>query len=245
MAMRPAGFIQHRRHDRGFTIIETVIALLIAGAAGLAFVSSAIYSQRQAQINRDHMYGMMLVNTVAAQVMAADWDRLGDPAAAAGTLENALLNGFTRQGDRFVNNVSPNFTMAITYTGWGAVDSSQPTGLTSAATPGRRAWATNEWAGQYVQIYEGLGRNSMMRIRSNTANTLTVSADLTVAGRTGALTPWPITLDNTSRYAINNGKTVQIAVSWNTSNTRINVEGADYRRIERTVFVPRPVVTNN
>jgi Tfp pilus assembly protein PilV len=228
----------------GFTLVETVFAVLIAGIAALAFVSASIYVNRQAQINRDHMYGMMIANTVAAQVMAADWDRLGDPNAPPGSLEAQLLTGFTREGDRFVPGVTPTYTVQITYTGWGNVQSAGATTLQSAATPGRRAWIPNEWAGQYVQIYEGRGRTSMMRIRSNTNNQLTVTANLTTAGLTGALDSWPIIPDTTSRYAINNGKLVEITVTWGTAGALQNVAGQDFRRITRTVFVPRPVALN-
>jgi hypothetical protein len=220
--------------------VEALIAVIITGSAALAFVSAAIYVNRQGQINRDHMYGMMIANQVAGQVMAADWNLLGDTSAPAGTLENSLLAGFTREGDPFTSGTSPLYTVAITYTGWGEVQSAGTAQMLSAATPGRRAWVDDEWVGQYVQIYEGAGRNSMMRILSNTDRRLNVTADLTTVGLTATATDWPVALNNTSRYAINNGKLVEITVTWNPINSLVTAAGNEFRRITRTVFVPRP-----
>jgi prepilin-type N-terminal cleavage/methylation domain-containing protein len=232
--------------DRGFTLIETVFAVLIAGIAALAFVAAAVYTNRQAQINRDHMYGLMIANRVAAQIMAADWERLGDPAlATTGSLEQTLLAGTTnRDGDPFTPNVSPNFTITITYTGWGPVAAASggaSPSLRSGPTPGRRPWQPNEWQNQTVLIHEGAGRNTLMRVLSNTADTLRVTADLTTAGLTGTPTGWVIVPDTTSRYSINGGKFAEIVVTWVPPNSGIQTQGTEFRRIVRTVFIPRPV----
>jgi len=63
-------------------------------------------------------------------------------------------------------------------------------------------WETNEWAGDTVYLVEGKGIGNFAPIISNSINTLHL-------GDTLAVSP-----DTTTKYMINNGKTVEITTTW-------------------------------
>lgn len=63
-------------------------------------------------------------------------------------------------------------------------------------------WETNEWAGDTVYLVEGKGIGNFAPIISNSVNTLHL-------GDTLAVSP-----DTTTKYMINNGKTVEITTTW-------------------------------
>lgn len=71
-------------------------------------------------------------------------------------------------------------------------ESGTATGTHSATTlqDTSKSWTTNQWAGYYVKITGGTNADEVVKILSNTSNTLTVD------------TSWITTVDNTSTYQI-------------------------------------------
>lgn len=84
------------------------------------------------------------------------------------------------------------------FTGFGTPSSASLGSITDNGAD----WIPNEWAGDTVYIVDGPGAGQFVEISSNTASSLTLDDNLITAPTTS------------SRYMINNGKTVQITTTW-------------------------------
>ncbi len=213
---------------RGFTLIETVFAMVIVAVTSIGFMASVVYSARQSAANTDHLYAVHLAGKYAAMIRAGNFAQLGDTNTSATEYESQFLTPVTVRPDPQFPTSTQQYTVTIRFTGWGRVQSATNNGLTATLPTGQQNWVTNEWAGHYVTITGGTGRTQIMRITANTGNTLTVTQDLTGASGTS----WTLNPDSTSQFFINDGKTARVQVSWG--------NGQNFRTVERVVYVRRP-----
>ena len=215
------------RQKRGMVLLEAVFAVAIIAITTLAFISALVFTARQAEINTQHLYGVNLAAKYAAMIRASKTEYLGNPAAPANAFSRQFLQPQTVYGNPSEPSAGETYTVSFQFAGWGGVASATANTLTATFPPGLSPWKTNEWIGHYVTITEGLGRTQIMRIKSNTANTLSLTADLT-----GATTKnWTLIPDTSSKFYIDDGKTVRISVVWG--------DGSRHQTVNRTVFVGR------
>ena len=215
----------HRQ--KGMVLLEAVFAVAIIAVTTLAFISALVFTARQAQINTEHLHGVNLAAKYAAMIHSCKPVNLGNSAAPSNAFARQFLSPHTVYGNPSDPSAGPAYTVSFLFTGWGGVASASPNTLTATFPPGLSPWRVNEWVGHYVTITEGLGRTQIMRIQSNTANTLNVTSDLTGATTTN----WTLTPDATSKFYIDDGKTARITVAWG--------DGSRHKTINRTVFIGR------
>jgi type II secretory pathway pseudopilin PulG len=215
----------HRQ--KGMVLVEAVFAVAIIAITTLAFISAMVFTARQAEVNTQHLYGVNLAVKYASMIRASTPAYLGDQAAPSGAFARLFLTPQTVYSNPSEPSASTIYNVSFTFTGWGSVASATGNSLTASFPAGLSAWNTNEWTGHYVTITEGLGRTQIMRIQSNTANTLSLTADLTGATSTN----WSLNPDSTSKFYIDDGKTARITITWG--------DGSRHQTINRTVFVAR------
>ena len=232
-----------RGRQRGFTLVEVVIALVITLFTSVGFMASIIYSSREADRNRNHVYAIQVAEMMTARVRGGTFVAMGvTPATSAYERQFAPVMVMDTDTSATKNPLKPlarldvnrQYRCTMAQTGWGQVQSGSGTGLVCGSAPGNRVWVANEWAGHYVTIAAGRGSGQIMRITGNTANALTVTRDLSGVGSTA----WAVIPDNTSLYYIDDGKTFELAITW--GNSARNQAGAiEARTINRTVVIPR------
>lgn len=215
--------------SRGMTFVEVMVGLFITLVVAMGFVGSIIYAQRANRATRDYLYANQFMSSIQMMVQASNFDRLGDPATTGTAYEAQFRSNITTYGDPRNSAVTPPMTASFVFTGFGNVASATNNTLRASFPQGVSSWQPNEWAGHYVTISRGRGVGQVMRIVSNTADTLTVTADLSGATTQG----WAITPDSTSQFLIDASKTVHITVTYTDRSGR-------QRILRRTVVVPRP-----
>lgn len=208
-------------------MVEAVFAVVLVATTTLAFVAALIFSARQAETNSEHLYAVHLAAKWGHMLRAANPTRLGDQSTSGTAFEQQFYTPQSVSGDPTHPAVAPQYTVTCRFTGWGAVTSAGANNLTASFPAGVDPWIPGEWVGHYVTITAGTGRTQIMRITANTANTLSVTADLTGATNT----TWGQTPDTTSRFFINDGKTVRVRVTWG--------DGSRHQTVDRTVFIRR------
>ena len=212
---------------KGLVLVEAVFAVVLVATTSLAFVAALIFSARQSETNSEHLYAVHLAGKWGHMLRAANPTRLGDQTTSGTAFERQFYAPQIVPGDPTHASVAPQYTVTCRFTGWGAVSSAATNSLTASFPTGVDPWIPGEWVGHYVTITEGTGRTQIMRITGNTASTLAVTADLTGA----TTTPWTRTPDSTSRFFINDGRTVRVRVTWG--------DGSRHQTVDRTVFIRR------
>lgn len=224
--------LHRHQHQRGLTLIEILVALLIAAFVSITFMASIIFMFKQNAANRNHFYALQVANKYISMISAADYQRLGDPNVDTDAFE-AQFNyeeddPLDVKTDPQYEEFSETVEIWFEHKGWGFVDSSTDKVVDVVLPSNQEPWEANEWAGQYMTITRGTGSGQVVRIVSNDSDSATVTRDLTGASTTDGFIVPP---DGTSRFVINNGKTVIVTVSWG--------DGDGYRTIQREILIPR------
>lgn len=215
---------------RGVTLVEVVIAMAVAAFVMLSFMTAIVFMLRQNAENRQHYEALQILEFHQGLIAAANPARLGATNLEEIDFEDQFNH---RRAAPLAVRAHPDedhpgdeYFISFEFTGWGAVSDAEENTLEADLPDNHLDWPTNRWAGSYVTITQGRGAGQVMLIRSNTANTLTVTGDLT--GATDV--PWDREPDSTSRFAINNARTVDIEITWG--------DGTRHRRIQRTLALP-------
>jgi Tfp pilus assembly protein PilV len=211
------------------TLVEVLVGLFITLVAALGFIGAMIYAQRANRTTRDYLYANQFMSSLQMMVQASNFDRLGESTTTGTQYEAQFLGTISAYGDPRNTRLTPLMRASFQFTGFGNVASATNTTLRASFPSGVSSWQPNEWAGHYVTISRGTGFGQVMRIVSNTADTLTVTADLSGATTQG----WAIVPDSTSRFLIDASKTVHITVNYTDWTGR-------QRTLRRTVVVPQP-----
>lgn len=224
---------------KAVTLVELMFALVIASFVSIAFMSSVIYMIRVNKSNAAQLDALAIASYYQGLVMASDRSKIGNMGLATSDFEfqfnkyNPAVSAIANSGPKIEyadpNNAakSPQYRVWFEFTGFGTVASATANTLRANFPANQKTWKTNEWTGSYVTITKGFGNGQVMRVRSNTGDTLTLTRDLTGATNTN----WEIIPNNTSEYNINNGRTVRLFVSWG--------DGSGDKTITRTMFLRR------
>lgn len=211
---------------RGVTLVELLISAGLLALIALSFMLGVAYNVRAIESNRRVMEALQVAQYYEGLLFGSNFTQLGRPNLEDDVWEYRFSTDQVYTVDD--GKTTPHsYNVSFRHTGWGDVLTAGSNTLTANFPSNQDQWIPNEWAGQYVVISRGRGEGQIMRILSNTNNTLNVTQD--VAGNSN--TPWAVTPDDTSRFFINNGKTVHMTVTW--EGMRPGME------FNRTVLIPR------
>lgn len=214
-----------RFRARGFTLIEAIIALSILLLVSLSFFASLLASSRSAQVGRANIYAIQLMDRILEELRAADFDNLGN--TVTGAAENRFNSNQTFNL-QIANAVNLPYTVSCKFLGFGTVASATATSLTPNFPANYPAWTTDQWKGRAVVVTDGVAKCCMAYVNSNTANTLTISRNLDGSGGGGWWTT-PVAGDT---YLIDNGKSVQVTITWTVARKAFTMT--------RTTLIPDP-----
>lgn len=185
-------FHKSMKRNSGTTLLEVLIAMVILALLSLTVISLLIFSAAVTRINS---------NSVAAKNIAQ------------GVFERMYIDEFaeinpTNYPDIAVNDPNPVFidealdiraVVSLEFRGVGIAEG----GTASSLRDDDADWEAGEWVGNNLFIVNGTSVGASRPITANTNNTLTLG------GASLSLAP-----DDTTQYMINNGKTVNVTVSW-------------------------------
>lgn len=175
----------------GFSLLEVIISMTLLVLISVSIINSLMFSYRITRIN---------TNAIAAKNIAQ------------GFFEKMAIDTFANVGPQHYPNINydndppvwldeamnMSCRVEFAFKGFGTTEGSSLSSLIDNDTN----WETNEWAGDTVYLVEGKGLGQFAPIISNSVNTLHL-------GDTLAASP-----DTTTKYMINNGKTVEITTTW-------------------------------
>jgi type II secretory pathway pseudopilin PulG len=202
------------RQPRGVTLLEIVISMMLLTLLAITVISSVIFTSRGARLNTnaiaakniaqgyfERMAGDEFSNVGPPADGAVFWPNLPDPNDANGRIAG------TGYPDIAIDDPDPVWidqamqipcAVSFDFKGFGIATGGGATSLTDNDA----AWETNEWAGDTLYLVDGAGAGQFAQIASNTATVLTLASAFTVDP------------DATTKYMINNGKTIEITTTW-------------------------------
>lgn len=187
------------RRWAAFSLIEVVVALVILVMLAVAAMTSVAYITRSSRVN---------ANAFAARNIALGYfERMTRDTFASVGLQGSGLGRYANIA--YTDNVWLDQALNIPcrvdflFKGFGTATAGSVNDLTDT----RAAWTANEWAGDTLFLVAGTGKGQSVAITSNTANKLTFASKLDFAP------------DVTTKYMVNNGKTVIITVTWQYQGT--------------------------
>lgn len=183
--------LRRRQPERGLSLLEAMIAGAILAFVSVTTISGMIYSSRASRLN---------TNSIAAKNIAQ------------GFFERMAIDRFNNVGPNAYPNIAYNDpnpvyldeSMGIrcrvdfAFKGFGLAESGSATSLRDDDAN----WETDEWAGDTVYLVDGYGAGQFALIRSNTSNQLNFDSSILFPP------------DSTTKYMVNNGKTVEITTTW-------------------------------
>ncbi|MCX7044476.1 MAG: prepilin-type N-terminal cleavage/methylation domain-containing protein [Candidatus Sumerlaeota bacterium] len=178
---------------RGFTLIEVAIAAAVLTLVSISLISSYIYSSRATRLNTNFILAKNLAHSYFEKMMIdkfADVNPSNYP-----NVDRAASTSNTVYIDQALGIKA---SVTFVFKGFGRASG----GGGSSLTQSDQTWVANEWKNNTLYIVDGLGRGAYRTIAGNSANSLTLG---------GAAIP---SLNGTTRYMINNGKTIEITITW-------------------------------
>jgi len=120
---------------RGFSLIEIMIAVMIAGVVSIAFMSAVIFMIRQNGENKQHYNAVQAANYFGGLVSAASYEKLGAPGLESDDFEKQFdyddENPYEYAVDPQYEEKSHKLDVWFEFSGWGDVDSASNTSLTA------------------------------------------------------------------------------------------------------------------
>ncbi len=175
----------------GFSLLEVVISITLLVLISVSIITSLMYSYRITRIN---------TNAIAAKNIAQGFfEKMAiDTFANVGTVHYPNINYDNDPPVWLDEAMNMSCRVEFAFKGFGTTEAGSLTSLVDNDTN----WETNEWAGDTVYLVAGKGISSFAPIISNSVHTLHLGDTLAVAP------------DTTTKYMINNGKTVEITTTW-------------------------------
>lgn len=205
MKNRCLGQPASRRNDRGVTLVEIVVSMLLLGLLSITVISSVIFSSRGARLN---------TNALAAKNIAQGWfermaaDEFGNVTPPDNTASGGIWNP-TGAGYEDIPTTATNpvwldraleipCAVEFDFKGFGIATG----GGSSSLVDSTADWEADEWAGDTLYLVDGAGAGQFAEVTSNGSNSLTIDGNFVVSP------------DTSTKYMINNGKTVEITTTW-------------------------------
>jgi len=182
---------------RGFTLTEVMVSVAILAFITTAAITSLTFSARATRIN---------ANAIAAKNIAQGFfERMNADAFANVGPTNYPNIGYSSNPPVYLDE-GMNIKCAVSFgfKGYGVLTAASTKNRLVCTSPsgGSPGWNSGEWAGDTVYLVSGTGVGQYSSIASSDADSLTLDPAL-------AFSP-----DETTRFMINNGKTVEVATTW-------------------------------
>lgn len=201
------------RNRKGFTLVESVIAVFILALISMAIISSLIFNNRMTRLNSNAILAKNIAQGYFEQMNIDNFNNV---------VPYQDLGGGNSEGyaDIAINDAEPVWLdraldircqVLFRFKGFGVASGGTAHSLTeSGLTDANRydyvqrpPWEVDEWVGKQLYLVDGPGQGQVRPITANTNNTLTLGGD--------ALNPQP---GNGTKYMIGNGKTIEITTIW-------------------------------
>lgn len=185
----------------GFTLIEILIATFIFALLTISMIGSIVFSSRATRLN---------TNAIAAKNVAQGFfermaiDTFANVNPPPGGIYDPPQGGYADIGFAAEPPVYLDEALGIRcqvdfdFKGYGRVESATLTDVQCTQV----SWEYNEWAGDTLYLVSGPGAGQYSLIASSTSNELHLAEPLLFPA------------DSSTRYMINNGKTVEITTTW-------------------------------
>ena len=185
-----------RRLKRGFTLIEVGIAAALLAIVAVSLIASYTYSSRATRLNTNYILSKNLAHSYFEKMQI---DRFADiNPIMYPNVDRTAVSTDTSRIVYIDHALGIKASVTFVFKGFGRASG----GGGGSLTQSDQTWIPGEWVSNVLYIVDGKGRGIYKTISGNSANTLTLSG--------GGLPA----LDATTRYMINNGKTVEITVTW-------------------------------
>lgn len=220
----------HKRTHRGVTLVEIVISMLILGVLSTTIISSIIFSSRGARLNTNAIAAKNIAQGFFEQMAADEFSNVTPP--ADGVVFEPNFPDPNNPNDRVASvgyaDIPTTATTPIwldralgipcaidfEFKGFGIATG----GGSNSLTDTRQSWESDEWAGDTLYLVAGTGAGQFATIDSNSGNTLNVSGTFSVSP------------DSSTRYMINNGKTIEITTTW-------SYQGEDFTQTVESLII--------
>lgn len=179
----------------GTTLVEMVVSAFLLAIISLSLIGTLIFASSMTRLNGHAVVARNVTQSFIERMQMDDFDHID-----ATTYPDIDYNANPPVWLDHALGIT--CRVQFVFKGFGTLEDSSANNLTDATA----AWAQDEWAGDTVFLTSGIGAGQYALIDSSTPNTLHLPESLDVAPRKG------------TQYLINNGKTVQITVSWRYRN---------------------------
>ena len=196
-----------KKKQRGFTLVEILVAGVILALFTVTMVGMIAFSSKATRLN---------TNSVTAKNIAQGYfERMAiDTFANVNSANYPSVTSSSNPPVYLDQAMDIRCAVAIDFKGFGTASG----GGNSSLSDSSQSWEVNEWANDSLFIVGGKGAGQTLTIISNTADTITVNSN------------WVENPDATSKYMINNGKTVEITTTW-------QYQGQSYSRTIESLVV--------
>lgn len=182
-------------------LLEVVVSILLVALLSVTVISSITFTSRGARLNTNAIAAKNIAQGFFERMAADDFGNVTPP---TGGIFHPTNGGYPNID---FSSVPPIWLdraldircrVDIAFKGFGIASS----GSTGSLTDSTQSWETDEWAGDTLYLVDGTGAGQFAQIASNTSTALTLASNLSVAP------------GSTTKYMINNGKTVEITTTW-------------------------------
>lgn len=194
-------FRSNHTSRRGFSLVEVLISTVVFSVMVTSMVSAMTFSARSTRLNTNAITAKNVAQSYFEMMAIDTFANINPPADGTFSPSNG---GYA---DIDFDSVPPvwldealgiNCRVEFDFKGYGQLTGGSSSDLTHAGAD----WEPDEWAGDTVYLIDGAGSGQFARISGNTVDRLSLASPLSFAP--GAST----------KYMINNGKTVEITTTW-------------------------------
>ncbi len=200
--------------DRGVTLVEIVVSMLILTLLAVTVISSVIYTSRGARLNTNAIAAKNIAQGYFERMAGDEFSNVTPP--ADGTVFEPNIPDPTNPNERVASDGyadipldDPNpiwldramgipCAVSFEFKGFGNATGGGATSLTDT----NASWEIDEWVGDTLYLVDGTGAGQFGQIASNTATQMTLA------------TAFSVDPDATTKYMVNNGKTVEVTTTW-------------------------------
>ena len=204
-------WLSPQREVRGFSLVEAVISVGIAGLLVQALLSSVIVARRFSHDLPYDLFATQLNIKLIEEMKKEDYTLLGPKyivgANAIPKYNSLLITKFDPDNPE----EGPEFVTVCRFKGFGFANNTRNADSLAVDRPSEEpGWETNEWQGFLVMLGEGKGAGQCAYVSGITDDKLQTTREL----RGNASLDWITTPNDTTYFEIGGGKTVEVTTSW-------------------------------